>query len=168
MSKEAIAKKAEIVDGVADQFTNSMAAIVVDARGLTVAEVTELRKQLREEGVKMQVIKNKILSRAAEKAGFEGMDEVFSGPSAVAFSDEDPVAPAKVLKKFADANDNLTIKGGIIEGAVADVDKINVFATMPSRDDLLAMLANEFMSPVRDVAYALKAVADKKAEEEVA
>ncbi|AEV94776.1 50S ribosomal protein L10 [Pediococcus claussenii] len=168
MSKEAIAKKAEIVDGVADQFTNSMAAIVVDARGLTVAEVTELRKQLREEGVKMQVIKNKILSRAAEKAGFEGMDEVFSGPSAVAFSDEDPVAPAKVLKKFADDNDNLTIKGGIIEGAVADIDKINTFATMPSRDDLLAMLANEFMSPVRDVAYALKAVADKKAEEEVA
>lgn len=168
MSKEAIAKKAEIVDTVADQFKNASAAIVVDSRGLTVAEVTDLRKQLRDAGVKLQVIKNKILTRAAEKAGFEGMDDVFVGPSAVAFSDDDAVAPAKILKNFADNHDNLQLKGGIIEGEVADAAKIQTFATMPSREDLLAMLANEFMSPVRDVAYVLKAVADKKGEEDAA
>ncbi|GEP19120.1 50S ribosomal protein L10 [Pediococcus argentinicus] len=168
MSKEAIAKKAEIVDSVTKEFTDASAAIVVDSRGLTVAEVTDLRKQLRDAGVKMEVIKNKILVRAAEKAGFDGMEEVFSGPSAVAFSDEDPVAPAKILKSFADSNDKLEIKGGVIEGKVADVDKINAFATMPSREDLLAMLANEFLSPVRDVAYALQAVVDQKGEEDAA
>lgn len=168
MSKEAIAQKAAIVDEVAEQLKESVSAIVVDSRGLTVAEVTDLRKQLRDAGIKLRVIKNKVLPRAAEKAGFEGMDDVFVGPSAVAFSEEDAVAPAKILKTFADSNDNLSIKGGIIEGEVADIDTINTFATLPSREDLLAMLANEFMSPVRDVAYALKAVADKKSEEDAA
>ncbi|KRN93350.1 50S ribosomal protein L10 [Pediococcus stilesii] len=168
MSKEAIAKKAAIVDEIADQLKAATSAIVVDSRGLTVAEVTDLRKQLRDAGIKLSVIKNKVLTRAAVKAGFEGMDDVFVGPSAVAFSEDDAVAPAKILKTFADNNDNLSIKGGIIEGEVADIDKINTFATLPSREDLLAMLANEFMSPVRDVAYALKAVADKKSEEDAA
>lgn len=168
MSKEAIAKKAAIVDEVAEEMKNAVSAIVVDSRGLTVAEVTDLRKQLRDSGIKFRVIKNKILTRAAEQAGFEGMDDIFVGPSAVALSAEDAVAPAKILKQFADSNDNLSIKGGVIEGKVADIDTINTFATMPSREDLLAMLANEFMSPVRDVAYALKAVADKKSEEDAA
>jgi large subunit ribosomal protein L10 len=168
LSKEAIAQKAAIVDEVAEQLKSSISAIVVDSRGLTVAEVTDLRKQLRDAGIQLRVIKNKVLTRAAEQAGFEGMDEVFVGPSAVAFSEDDAVTPAKILKTFADNNDNLSIKGGIIEGSVADVEKINTFATLPSREDLLAMLANEFMSPVRDVAYALKAVADKKSEEDAA
>ena len=86
MSKEAIAKKAAIVDEVAEEMKNAVSAIVVDSRGLTVAEVTDLRKQLRDSGIKFRVIKNKILTRAAEQAGFEGMDDIFVGPSAVAFS----------------------------------------------------------------------------------
>lgn len=162
MSKEAIAKKSDEVSKVADKLSNSKAAIVVDSRGLTVAEVTDLRTRLRNEGVKMQVIKNTILTRAVEKAGFENMQDIFVGPSAVAFSDEDAVAPAKVLKKYSDENEQLTIKGGIIEGEIADVSKINTFATLPSREELLAMLANEFLSPIRDVAYVLQAVSDTK------
>ncbi|MDV7719807.1 50S ribosomal protein L10 [Pediococcus ethanolidurans] len=168
MSKEAIAKKAAIVDTAVDYFSKAASAIVVDSRGLTVAEDTELRKELRDAGVTLHVIKNKILTRAAEKAGYKDLNDVFVGPSAVAFSDEDPVAPAKILKKFADEHDALTLKGGMIEGKVASIEEINTYASMPSREDLLSMLANVLQAPVRSVAYAVKAVADKKSEEDAA
>ena len=107
MSKETVAIKAKEVDAVTERFNNAQSAIVVDYRGLTVAEVTDLRKQLREAGVSMSVIKNKILTRAAEKAGYKELNDTFAGPTAVAFSDEDAIAPAKVLKKFADEHDSL-------------------------------------------------------------
>jgi len=96
MSEAIIAKKAAIVDEVSEKFTAAASVVVVDYRGLTVDEVTRLRKQLRDANVEMKVIKNSILSRAAKKAGLEGMDEVFTGPTAVAFSNEDVVAPAKI------------------------------------------------------------------------
>ncbi|AMV60084.1 50S ribosomal protein L10 [Pediococcus damnosus] len=168
MSKEAIAKKAVVVDKAAEYFSNAASAIVVNSRGLTVAEDTELRKELRDAGVTMHVIKNKILTRAADKAGYSDLNDVFVGPSAVAFSDEDPVAPAKILKKFADEHDALELKGGMIEGKVASIEEIGVYASMPSREDLLSMLANVLQAPVRNVAYAVKAVSDKKSEEDAA
>ncbi|MCH4124097.1 MAG: 50S ribosomal protein L10 [Levilactobacillus sp.] len=161
MSEQAIAIKAKKVDEVVEKFNNATSAIVVDYRGLTVEQVTDLRKQLREAGVQMSVIKNKILVRAAEKAGYEGLNELFAGPTAVAFSDEDPIAPAKVLKKFADSVDALEIKGGYIEDKIMSIDEINTYATLPSREDLLSMLANVLQAPVRNVAYAVKAIADK-------
>lgn len=161
MSEQAIAIKAKKVDEVVEKFNNATSAIVVDYRGLTVEQVTDLRKQLREAGVQMSVIKNKILVRAAEKAGYEGLNELFAGPTAVAFSDEDPIAPAKVLKKFADSVDALEIKGGYIEDKIMSIDEINTYATLPSREDLLSMLTNVLQAPVRNVAYAVKAIADK-------
>ncbi|GEO75228.1 50S ribosomal protein L10 [Levilactobacillus namurensis] len=161
MSEEAIAIKAKKVDAVVEQFNNATSAIVVDYRGLTVAQVTDLRKQLRDAGVQMSVIKNKVLTRAAEKAGYADLNDVFAGPTAVAFSNEDPIAPAKILKKFADSVDALEIKGGYIEGKIMPVDEINVYATLPSREDLLSMLASELQAPIRNVAYAIKAVAEK-------
>lgn len=161
MSEQAIAIKAKKVDDVVEKFNNATSAIVVDYRGLTVEQVTDLRKQLRDAGVQMSVIKNKILVRAAEKAGYEGLSELFAGPTAVAFSDEDPIAPAKILKKFADSVDALEIKGGYIEDKIMSIDEINTYATLPSREDLLSMLANVLQAPVRNVAYAVKAIADK-------
>ena len=101
MSEAIIAKKAAIVDEVSEKFTAAASVVVVDYRGLTVDEVTRLRKQLRDANVEMKVIKNSILSRAAKKAGLEGLDEVFTGPTAVAFSNEDVVAPAKIMDEFA-------------------------------------------------------------------
>ncbi|ANZ57295.1 50S ribosomal protein L10 [Fructilactobacillus lindneri] len=163
--KEVIDAKAKKVDEIANDFTEAVSAIVVNSRGLTVAQDTELRKELRENGVKLMVIKNKILERAADKSGYEDLKDIFNGPSAVAFSDEDPVAPAKILKKFADDNDALEIKGGVIEGEVAPIDKINEFATLPSREELLATLANVLQAPVRKVAYAVKAVAEKESDD---
>ncbi len=168
MSEATIAKKAEAVKNVNEMLTNAETAIVVDYRGLTVAEVTDLRKQLRDAGIKMMVIKNKILERAVEGTDYEDLKSTFVGPTAVAFSDEDAIAPAKILKKFADDHEALEIKGGFIEKKVQTLDKINEYATLPSREDLLSMLASALQDPMRKIARAVKAVADKKSEEEAA
>ncbi|APT18101.1 rplJ protein [Amylolactobacillus amylotrophicus DSM 20534] len=164
MSEAVIAKKAELVDGIVEQFNNAKSAVVVDYLGLTVAEVTELRKELRDAGVKMEVIKNTYLRRAADKAGYEGLDDVFVGPTAIAFSDEDVVAPARIMAKYAKKIEALEIKGGMIEGKVASLDQINELATLPDHDGLLSMLLSVLQAPVRNVAYAVKAVADSKEE----
>ena len=164
MSEAAIAKKAEVVKQTVELINNAESAIVVDYRGLTVAEVTDLRKQLRDAGVKMSVINNKILDRAVEGTDYEDLKSTFVGPTAVAFSDEDPIAPAKILKNFADDHDALEIKGGFIEKSVKTLDEINEYATMPSREDLLSMLASALQDPMRKIARAVKAVADKEDE----
>ena len=165
MSEATIAKKAEAVKQANEMLTEAESAIVVDYRGLTVAEVTDLRKQLRDAGVKMVVIKNKVLERAIEGTGYEDLKSTFVGPTAVAFSNEDPIAPAKILKKFADEHDALEIKGGFIEKDVKTLDEINEFATMPGRDELLSMLASALSDPMRKIARAVKAIADKGDEE---
>lgn len=164
MSEAAIAKKAEIVKQISDMLNAAQSAIVVDYRGLTVAEVTDLRKQLRDAGIKMSVIKNKILDRAVEGTDYEELRSTFVGPTAVAFSDEDPIAPAKILKKFADDHDALEIKGGFIEKSVKTLDEINEYANMPGREELLSMLASALQDPMRKIARAVKAVADKEDE----
>ncbi|MBD5806452.1 50S ribosomal protein L10 [Lactobacillus sp. 0.1XD8-4] len=164
MSEAAIAKKAEIVKQTIDMLNAAQTAIVVDYRGLTVAEVTDLRKQLRDAGVKMSVIKNKILDRAVEGTDYEDLRDTFVGPTAVAFSDEDPIAPAKILKKFADDHDALEIKGGFIEKSVKTLDEINEYANMPGREELLSMLASALQDPMRKIARAVKAIADKEDE----
>ena len=110
----------------------------------------------------MKVIKNSILSRAAKKAGLEGMDEVFTGPTAVAFSNEDVVAPAKIMDEFAKEAKALEIKGGIIEGKVSSLEEITALAKLPNREGLLSMLLSVLQAPVRNVAYAVKAVAEKE------
>ncbi|HJA73710.1 MAG TPA: 50S ribosomal protein L10 [Candidatus Limosilactobacillus faecipullorum] len=164
MSEASIAKKAEAVKNVNEMLTTAETAIVVDYRGLTVAEVTDLRKQLRDADVKMVVIKNKILQRAVEGTDYEALNDVFVGPTAVVFSNEDAIAPAKILKKFADDHDALEIKGGFVEKAVKTLDEINVYATMPGREELLSMLASALQDPMRKIARAVKAIADKEDE----
>lgn len=161
MSEVTIAQKATIVEDVKVKFEAAASAVIVDYRGLTVDEVTRLRKELREAGVEMRVIKNSILSRAAKAAGLEGLDAVFAGPTAIAFSNEDVVAPAKIIANFAKEAKNLEIKGGIIEGKVATVEEINALASLPSREGLLSMLLSVLQAPVRNVAYAVNAVIEK-------
>ena len=165
MSEQIIAKKAAIVEEVVEKFSNAASALVVDYRGLTVEEVTDLRKQLREAGVEMRVIKNTFLRRAADKAGYEGLDEAFVGPTAVAFgSEEDSTAPARVMVKFAEDHEALTIKGGMIDGEVVTLDEIHALAKLPNREGMLSMLCSVLQAPVRNFAYAVKAVADSKDE----
>ncbi|MEJ6400221.1 50S ribosomal protein L10 [Nicoliella lavandulae] len=168
MRKDVLAAKEEQVENFTKKLQDANTAIVVNYRGLDVADVTDLRKQLRDADVSFNVIKNNVISRAAEKAGYEDLKDVFSGPTAVAFSNEDPIAPAKILKNFADNNDALVIKGGMIEKKVASLDEINEFASLPSRDELLATLANVLQAPIRNVAYGVKAIADGKDDDSAA
>ena len=139
---------------------SAASVVIVDYRGLTVEEVTNLRKQLRDAGVEMKVIKNSILSRAA-KSWFRRLREVFTGPTAVAFSNDDVVAPAKIIDEFAKDAKALEIKGGVIEGKVSSVEQITALAKLPNREGLLSMLLSVLQAPVRNVAYAVKAVAEK-------
>lgn len=162
MSQAAIAKKQAIVEDVTVKFTDAASVVIVDYRGLTVDQVTELRKQLREAGVEMKVIKNSILSRAAEAANLPGLGDVFKGPTAVAFSNEDVIAPAKIINDFAEKAEALEIKGGIIEGKVSSKEEIEALATLPNREGMLSMLLSVLQAPVRNVAYAVKAVAEKE------
>ena len=126
MSEAAIAKKETLVQAAAEKFESAASVVIVDYRGLTVEEVTNLRKQLRDAGVEMKVIKNSILSRAAKKVGLDGLDEVFTGPTAVAFSNDDVVAPAKIIDEFAKDAKALEIKGGVIEGKVSSVEQLSL------------------------------------------
>ena len=116
MSEAIIAKKAEQVAIVAEKMKAAASIVVVDSRGLTVDQDTVLRRNLRESGVEFKVIKNSILSRAAEEAGLEDLKGLFVGPSAVAFSNEDVIAPAKVISEFAKGAEALEIKGGVVDG----------------------------------------------------
>ena len=164
MSEAAIAKKETLVQAAAEKFESAASVVIVDYRGLTVEEVTNLRKQLRDAGVEMKVIKNSILSRAAKKVGLDGLDEVFTGPTAVAFSNDDVVAPAKIIDEFAKDAKALEIKGGVIEGKVSSVEQITALAKLPNREGLLSMLLSVLQAPVRNVAYDVKAVAEKNEE----
>jgi len=161
-------QKQQVVNAITEKFEKSSSVVIVDYRGLTVDQVTELRKQLREAGVEMKVLKNTMLRFAAKDAGLEGLDEVFTGPTAVAFSEEDVVAPAKIIANFAKEAEVLEIKGGVINGEVTDVETINKIATLPSREGLLSMLLSVLQAPVRNTALAVKAVAEKKEEEDAA
>ena len=152
MSEASIAKKAELVDVVAEKMKAAASIVVVDARGLTVEQDTVLRRNLRGSEVEYKVIKNSILRRAAEKAGLEGLADAFVGPS------------AKIINDFTKEADALEIKGGAIEGAVASKEEIVALATLPNREGLLSMLLSVLQAPVRNVALAVKAVADNKEE----
>jgi len=165
MSETAIQQKKVIVEDITKKFQDAAAVVVVDYRGLTVAQVTDLRKQLRDSGIEMRVLKNTMLRRAAEAAGLEGMNDIFKGPTAVAFSNEEVVAPAKIIAEFAKGAEALEIKGGVVEGKVADAAQIDALAKLPSREGLLSMLLSVLQAPVRNTALAVKAVAEKKEEE---
>ena len=161
----AIEEKKQIVDEIADKLKASKSTIVVDYRGLTVGEVTELRKQLREAGVELKVYKNTLARRAAETAEMSGLNEFLTGPNAIAFSNEDVVAPAKVLNNFAKDHEALELKAGVIEGNLASVEEIKALAELPSREGLLSMLLSVLQAPIRNLALAARAVADQKEEQ---
>lgn len=160
-----IEAKKQQVDVIAEQLKNSVSTVIVDYRGLTVAEVTELRSQLREAGVEYKVYKNTMVRRAAEQAGIEGLDEFLTGPTAaVATSTEDVVAPAKVIAGFAKEHEALEIKTGVMEGSVISAEEVKTVGSLPSHDGLVSMLLSVLQAPVRNFAYAVKAVGEQKEE----
>lgn len=160
-----IEMKQQQVSEIAAKLSEAKTAVVVDYRGLTVAEVTELRKQLREAGIELKVYKNTLIRRATEQAELTGLNDVLVGPTAIAFSNEDVVAPAKIVNDFAKAHEALEIKAGVIEGNIASAEEIKALAELPSREGLLSMLLSVLQAPIRNLALATKAVADQKEEQ---
>lgn len=159
-----IEKKKQLVEEIADKFRASQSTILVDYRGLDVAEITQLRKELREAGVDYKVYKNTMTQRAAEAAELSELNDVLVGPTAIAFSNEDVIAPARIINDFAKKHTALEIKGGVIEGNVATLDQIKELADLPDYDGMVAMLLSVLQAPVRNLAYATKAIADQKEE----
>jgi len=135
-----ISEKQQIVQELTDKFNRTKVVIVTDYKGLDVAAMTNLRKKLREADVEFKVVKNSLLVRAAEGNDVSLIKDVFKGPSAVALSYDDPVAPAKVLTEFAKENDKLEIKTGVMSGKVMDLDAIKALSDLPSREVLLAQM----------------------------
>ncbi|WP_407271457.1 50S ribosomal protein L10 [Radiobacillus sp. PE A8.2] len=158
-------KKKQLVTEIADKFRDSKSTILVDYRGLSVAEVTELRTQLREAGVDFKVYKNTMSRRAAEQVELAELNETLVGPTAIAFSNDDVIAPAKILNKFAKDHNALEIKGGVIEGKVVSLDQIKELADLPNYEGLLSMLLSVLQAPIRNFAYATKAIAEQKEEQ---
>ncbi|UKS25604.1 50S ribosomal protein L10 [Paenibacillus sp. HWE-109] len=157
-----LAEKEQAVAEVTEKFKASASTIIADYRGLNVAQVTQLRKTLREAGIEFVVLKNSLARRASANAELSALDEYLTGPTAIAFSKDDLVAPAKILTDFAKKNDQLSVKGGVVEGRVVGYDQIKALAELPSRDGLLSMLLSVLQAPVRNFALAVKAVAEKK------
>ena len=159
MNQTILQQKKELVDEIANKIENAGSTVVVEYRGLTVAEVTELRKTLREQGCEMVVYKNSMTQRAVEKLGYNDLLDQLTGPNAIAVSD-DEIAAAKILNTFAKKHDKLVIKAGIVENKVINADEVKQLAGLPNKDGMLSMLLSCLQSPISSFARAVKAVAD--------
>ena len=153
--------KKAVVEALTGKIKEATSVVFVDYKGITVAQDTDLRKQLREAGVEYSVVKNTMLKFAAQEVGFDGMIEHLNGTTAIAIASEDVVAPAKILAKFAKDHDNFSIKTGFLEGAVVPVSKIEELAKLPSKEVLIAQTLYSFNYPIMQLAIALNAIAEK-------
>lgn len=163
MNQAIIDAKKAVVSEISEKIQNSASTVVVEYRGLTVAEVTQLRRDLREEGIEFKVYKNSLVQRAVEDAGVNELTESLTGPNAIAFGN-DAVAPSRILAKFAKEHENLVLKAGIVEGKVVNVETIKQLSALPNREGMLSMLLSCLQAPVRNYACVVKAVADSKEE----
>ena len=163
MNQAVLSNKQALVSEISDKIRNSQSTVVCEYRGLSVAEVTELRRALRAEDVDFKVYKNTMVERACDETGFEDLKDTLNGPNAFAFS-TDATAPARVLAKFAKKHKALVLKKGIVEGKVVDEDTIKELSLLPNRDGMLSMLLSCLQAPVSSFARVVKAVADAKGE----
>ena len=153
--------KKPIVDEIAAAVKDAQSVVLVDYRGLTVEQDTQLRKQLREAGITYKVYKNTMMNFAFKGTDCEALLPYLEGPSAVAISTEDATAPARVLCKFAKTADALEVKGGIVEGIAYDADGIKEVAKIPSREELLSKLLGSIQSPITNFARVMNQLAEK-------
>ena len=165
MSKNIEAKKGVVAD-IRQKFEKAQSAVLVDYRGLNVAEDTELRNQLRKAGVEYAVLKNTMINLAVKDMGIDDIKAHLEGPTAVAFGYEDAVAPAKVLSEFIKKSKKMAIKCGVCDGAYIDEAGVQALANTPSREVLIAKIMGSMMSSVSKFVYALEAIRKKQAGEE--
>ena len=165
MSKNIEIKKGVVAD-IKQKFEKAQTAVLVDYRGLNVAEDTELRNQLRKAGVEYAVLKNTMINLAIQDMGLDDMKAHLEGPTAVAFGYEDAIAPAKILSEFVKKSKKMTIKCGVCDGAYLDEAGVQALANTPSREVLIAKIMGSMMSSVSKFVYALEAIRKQKAGEE--
>ena len=151
------AEKEAQVQILKEKLSAAQTVLLADYRGLTVEEMTELRKKLRETGTEFRVVKNTLARLAAKEAKIDELDPYLTGPVAMAFGVDDPVAPAKILHTFARDHKNLELKAGLLEKKLLDVKEIEALATLPSREVLLTRLAAAMMGPLRNLGFVLSA-----------
>ncbi len=161
MNHSILDSKIEMVNEIAGKFQGALSSVVVEYRGLTVSEVTQLRRLLRAEGIEFKVYKNSMVQRAVEDVGYGTLIESLTGPNAFAFG-SDAVAPSRILTKFAKKHKMLVVKGGVVEGKVVDADTIKILSDLPGREGMIATLLGCLQSPIRDFAYAIKQIAEKQ------
>ena len=154
--------KKPIVDEISELLKDAKSAVLVDYRGLTVEQDTNLRKQLREAGVVYKVYKNTMINFAIQGTEFESLSKHLEGPTAIAISSEDATAPARVLYNFAKDAEALELKAGVVEGTYYDTDGIKLIATIPSREELLSKFLGSIQSPITNFARVIKQIAEKE------
>ncbi len=159
-SEKVLEQKKQIVSEIADALKAAQAGVLVDYRGLTVDEDTQLRNNLRAANVKYFVAKNTLVRLAAQEIGLDGLSSVLSGPTAIAVSEEDPVAPAKILSDFAKDHEVLEIKSGFMDGEVIDLDEIKTLASTPSKETLIAKMMGSLNSPVSSLVRLLNTIVE--------
>lgn len=159
-------EKKAIVASLAEKMRNASSGVLVDYKGITVEDDTKLRAEMRAQGVEYSVIKNTLIRFAAKEVGFDALDEVLNGTTAIAISMDDMIAPAKIVAEYAKKNENVfNIKAGFVEGRVIDVDEVKKLAATPSKEVLLSKLLGSLKSPISALAIALNAVVEKNQQE---
>ena len=163
-SQKVLQEKEQIVAGIAEQFKTAVSGVFVDYCGLTVEEDTQLRNKFREAGVEYKVIKNTLTRFAAKEVGFDELDPILNGPTSLAISMTDEVAPAKVIAEFAKTHEQLEIKAGFLDGKVLALDEVKQLAATPNRETLLAKLLGSLNAPISNLARTLQALVDNGVE----
>ncbi len=163
-SQKVLEQKKAIVSELAGQIKGAISGVLVDYSGINVADDTKLRAQLREAGVHYAVVKNTLTKLALKEAELEGLDDVLNGTTAIAMSETDLIAPAKILHEFSKDHENFTLKGGFMEGKVLSLDEVNKIAQLPSKETLLTMLCIALNGNISGLARALNAVVEQKNE----
>lgn len=161
MKEQTLRAKEAAVAEVQEKFSNAQSLILIDYRGVSVAEDTELRNQFRAAGVEYKVIKNAIIKRAADNLSYEGLDPLLEGPTSVAYSETDAVAPAKIIAKFIKTKDKMSVKGGVLDGKMIDAAMVDSLAKLPSKEELLAKLMGTLNAPVTNFVMTLSGLLSK-------
>lgn len=165
-SEKVLQAKQEKVAALTEQLRNAAACVLVDYKGINVADDTKLRKELREAGVSYSVQKNTLIRLAMHEIGYEQFDSVLEGTTAIAISQDDQTAAARILGEFAEKSDGkFSLKAGFVDGEYFDADKVKALSKIPSKDVLLAQLVGSLQGPIQKLAATLQALVDKKNEE---
>ncbi len=163
-SAKILESKKTAVANLVEELKGAAAGVIVDYRGLTVEEDTELRTKFRAAGVKYSVVKNSILGFAAKEAGLEGLEEILHGPTALAYHTEDMVAPAKIFSDFVKSHDIVSFKSGFMEGKVISLDEVKTLASTPSKEVLIAKMMGSLQSPVSGLVRLLDTIVNNGVE----